>query len=74
MPFRSLKAEIMLTLTSPILNSGDPVTFTRWRDRRVSGTVLAPRIGTLPGIALIRAADDGATLAVPLVRLDVLRS
>lgn len=58
-----------LTLASPILNPGDPVTFTRWRERSVSGTVLLPCPGGLPGIALVRAADDGATLAVPLIRL-----
>jgi hypothetical protein len=58
-----------LTLASPILRPGDPVVFTRWRERSVSGTVLIPCPGGLPNIALVRAADDGATLAVPLIRL-----
>jgi hypothetical protein len=58
-----------LTLASPILNPGDSVTFTRWRDRSVAGTVLLTCPGGLPGIALVRAADDCATLAVPLIRL-----
>lgn len=63
----------MLTLASPVLRTGDPVTFTRWRDRAVSGVVLLPQLGTLPGLALVRAADDGAALAVPLVRLELAR-